>query len=53
MSLIIFFKLLSVGVDTFFVLGSYEGPWFRMSSISYPEIMDAQKAVKELAGNLR
>jgi len=28
-----------------------KGPWFRMSSISYPEIFDTQKAVKELAGN--
>ncbi|XP_058736594.1 fanconi-associated nuclease 1 homolog isoform X1 [Vicia villosa] len=26
-----------------------KGPWFRMSSISYPEILDIQKAVKELA----
>lgn len=38
-------------VDIFFILGFHEGPWFRMSSISYPEIMDTQKAVKELAGN--
>ncbi|CAJ1839037.1 unnamed protein product [Sphenostylis stenocarpa] len=28
---------------------SFMGPWFRMSSISYPEIVDTQKAVKELA----
>ncbi|KAI5431576.1 Fanconi-associated nuclease 1, variant 3 [Lathyrus oleraceus] len=26
-----------------------KGPWFRMSSISYPEILNTQKAVKELA----
>jgi hypothetical protein len=53
MSLTIFFKLLFVLVLTyFFVLCSYEGPWFRMSGISYPEILDTRKAVKELAGNL-
>ncbi|WVZ04696.1 hypothetical protein V8G54_018042 [Vigna mungo] len=28
---------------------TYMGPWFRMSSISYSEIEDTQKAVKELA----
>ncbi|KAK2359800.1 zinc ion binding/nucleic acid binding/hydrolase [Trifolium repens] len=26
-----------------------KGPWFRMSGISYPEILDTRKAVKELA----
>ena len=36
----------------FFIYVSYAGPWFSMSSISYPEIMDAQKAVKEVAGSL-
>lgn len=33
----------------FIRLYTRKGPWFRMSSISYPEIFDAQKAVKELA----
>ena len=35
-----------------FIYVSYAGPWFSMSSISYPKIMDAQKVVKELVGNL-
>lgn len=49
--LIIFFNL-SFGVDIIFILGSYAGPWFRMSNISYPEIVDVQQAAKGLAGNL-
>ncbi|XP_012568884.1 fanconi-associated nuclease 1 homolog isoform X2 [Cicer arietinum] len=33
----------------FIRLYTRKGPWFRMSNISYPEILDAQKAVKDLA----
>lgn len=30
---------------------SWSGPWFRLSAISYPEVLDPQQAVKELSGN--
>ncbi|KAJ1435486.1 VRR-NUC domain [Sesbania bispinosa] len=44
------FTLLSNDSQRLFIrLYTRKGPWFRMSSISYPEIMDTQKAVKELA----
>ncbi|XP_048333318.2 fanconi-associated nuclease 1 homolog isoform X4 [Ziziphus jujuba] len=33
----------------FIRLYTRKGPWFRMSSISYPEILDPQKAVEELS----
>lgn len=36
-------------MDIIFILGSYAGPWFRMSNISYPEIIDVQQAAKGLA----
>ena len=28
------------------------GPWFRLSTIMYPEVCNPQQAVKELSGNL-
>ncbi|XP_061374406.1 fanconi-associated nuclease 1 homolog [Gastrolobium bilobum] len=44
------FTLLSNDSQRLFIrLYSRKGPWFRMSSISYSEIVDAQNAVKELA----
>ncbi|XP_027350750.1 fanconi-associated nuclease 1 homolog [Abrus precatorius] len=44
------FTLLSNDSQRLFIrLYTRKGPWFRMSSISYPEIVDAQKAVKGLA----
>ncbi|GAU17744.1 hypothetical protein TSUD_171320 [Trifolium subterraneum] len=44
------FNSLSNDSQRLFVrLYTRKGPWFRMSSISYPEILDTQKAVKELA----
>ncbi|XP_072071714.1 fanconi-associated nuclease 1 homolog isoform X2 [Arachis hypogaea] len=43
------FTLLSNDSQRIFIrLYTRKGPWFRMSSISYPEIMDVHKAVKEL-----
>ncbi|XP_027930104.1 fanconi-associated nuclease 1 homolog isoform X1 [Vigna unguiculata] len=44
------FTLLSNDSQRLFIrLHTRKGPWFRMSSISYSEIVDTQKAVKELA----
>nr|KYP32919.1 Coiled-coil domain-containing protein MTMR15 [Cajanus cajan] len=44
------FTLLSNDSQRLFIrLYPRKGPWFRMSSISYPEILDTQKAVKGLA----
>ncbi|TKY64935.1 Fanconi-associated nuclease 1-like [Spatholobus suberectus] len=44
------FTLLSNDSQRLFVrLYTRKGPWFRTSSISYPEIVDTQKAVKGLA----
>ncbi|KAG2383956.1 Fanconi-associated nuclease 1-like protein [Vigna angularis] len=44
------FTLLSNESQRLFIrLYTRKGPWFRMSSISYSEIVDTQKAVKELA----
>ena len=30
---------------------SDSGPWFRLSTISYSEVLDPQEAVKGLSGN--
>ncbi|KAL2959400.1 hypothetical protein AAZX31_18G265100 [Glycine max] len=44
------FTLLSNDSQRLFIrLYTRKGPWFRMSNISYPEIVDTQKAVKGLA----
>ncbi|XP_077228252.1 zinc ion binding/nucleic acid binding/hydrolase isoform X2 [Tasmannia lanceolata] len=34
----------------FIRLYTRKGPWFRMSSVSYPEISDSRRAVEELSG---
>ncbi|KAL5703244.1 phosphodiesterase I [Ranunculus cassubicifolius] len=43
------FKALSDDSQRLFVrLYTRKGPWFRMSNVSYPEIIDHQQAIKEL-----
>ncbi|KAF5199410.1 Fanconi-associated nuclease 1-like protein [Thalictrum thalictroides] len=45
------FRALSDDSQRLFIrLYTRKGPWFRMSSVSYPEIVEYQHAIKELCG---
>ncbi|XP_031271645.1 fanconi-associated nuclease 1 homolog [Pistacia vera] len=46
------FSTLSVDSQRLFIrLYTRKGPWFRLASISYREVLDSQEAVKELCAN--